>query len=103
MFGANTIEPYSNSDFGTWDAFVGAFSPEMLVRFAYRRWSRVTGLATTGNEIAVADEQWTQNQWLYYTVFDTSGNALRGSGEDAFVNYNGTPGTVALASSGRLY
>jgi hypothetical protein len=103
MFGANTIEPYSNSDFGTWDAFVGAFSPEMLVRFAYRRWSRVTGLATTGNEIAVADEQWTQNQWLYYTVFDTSGNALRGSGEDAFVNYNGRPGLVALAPSGRLY
>lgn len=53
--------------------------------------------------IAVAYHTMTQLFYVDYVVFDTTGNGLRGSAEDAFVSHWGEPGEIALASSGRIY
>jgi hypothetical protein len=103
-FGDGPIAPYSGGGGEVyWDAFVAAFDSNFSTRFSRGLTTYVSGLSTTGPEIAVAYHTRTQLFYVDHAVFDTSGNVVRGTSEDAFVGHFGHPGEITLAPSGRVW
>jgi hypothetical protein len=101
-FGGCAISPFVHPEV-YFDAYVASFSSELSTRFCTRLTTAITGIAHDTSRIAVAYHTQTQLPYVDTRVYDHNGNVIGGTAEDAFVGAFGVPGSVALASNGRMY